>query len=713
MKYELGIFGLVLLAFAEIGLCADEPKLVHWRLIVVDTSASMESRLGEVRNELLAELQRQPVSKQFPITFQTFAFTPHAAQYFDDQDRAIAYVKGLVKADGGTAIGPALSAASSAIRQRGDASSLVLMLFTDDEDTDRNSIASAEAELSKLLGERSDRGLPQTLVLRRWSGHGRLGQLATELQKNPRITVIDTTSLLKGFPLGVLPTLKILEQTLTADGNLRVRFRVDLAPSDPPQALDPTIVVIHTANLTSSLPAAWEMTLGDRHKEFETVIPLSAAQQRAEQIAFRLLFSLKPVTPEAEPKPFLLRNSLEQALSFTLRRQCEFSATLRPTGKARWDPNIPSRVIFECELQTELTGLGLAPPPAPIVLSWDVGPDAARVTGESTLEMRSLAPRSALIELSIPVSDAELRAGRPSRRLGLEVNLVSAPSNYVFAIRKKTISSATLPDFPVATTRVDVKANSPAPAIWAERSGMALCSVDLDVSVSGLLPTSAFVISGPVSKLRISPPQIKSGSNRVNLLFLTPLDANKANNTIVFAIQPPAASGSIRPTCTEKVAITLPTPEKPQLSAEQREIQLVAWPNDKKSVAMIRLGVSGPVTATYASQIRAALATKGNGGTERHPLFASIPFTIELQNADRRSYFFNETLMSRILVQSADADSVLKPTHIDVKITQVAPFLVHLAIAFSIAAILLIAVLVCRVARLVLRGNRQTLSTHV
>ena len=312
---------------------ADEVR--HHRLLAIDVSSSMgNAPLKQVRAEIAQHLKVHPASPTDPISFLLFSDVQQPIQTFTNN----ALAKKFVSDHRGTRIGAGLMAAIRELEAHKDVGFAVLMLYTDDQDSDRQTIAQAEKKLAALFGERHQKGLTQAVLLRRWSSGGGLSHLATALSKQPGVVVLE--SMAQTVPITIVPKVTVAQVQRVEENALKVVFRVE-AHCSSPKAKAAELVVTCPEGAGEN---AWQVQVGETG-EIKTTVPLSETQAAQGQRDLKLQFQVQGPT-DKDVLVLLERAGQSLPLTFESRARYQIGARLHALTSVRWDVNNASRVIY-------------------------------------------------------------------------------------------------------------------------------------------------------------------------------------------------------------------------------------------------------------------------------------------------------------------------------------------------------------------------------
>lgn len=200
---------------AEAEVAKKPAKLV--RLAIVDNSGSMNGeRIKVVRDELTNLLQQLPPSAEYPFELVQFSGTAEAGVVCEDMQHAITAVSELQgNGSGGTSIAAGLRGGYADLQKWQHAENVVVILYTDFQDTDREGIREAEKQLDAWFGKRSQAGKKQSVFVKQWGGQE--GALLEILSQSPHV---------KAFRVGELKIQSVTIEPRIAVDSVRQKDNV-------------------------------------------------------------------------------------------------------------------------------------------------------------------------------------------------------------------------------------------------------------------------------------------------------------------------------------------------------------------------------------------------------------------------------------------------------------------------------------------------------
>lgn len=692
---------LLLAASTAIAVSAAPPAAapVYWRLGVIDVSASMDGEpLAEVRRELTTQLKQTPVSIASPMTFVKFSSAAHPPQSFVDQDAALKFVAALASDSGGTSIGAALQAALKELKSRPDLAGVALLLYTDDQDSDRAAIKTAETELDKLFHERSERGLSQAVYLRSWSSGGGMSDLLAVLGKRPYIATAESATEGQIVPVRITPKVKIDESLPVGANSARVKFRMYLDAQVPSGYAAP---VVKFELRDAKSPNSWVVTALEHPIAGEAELIYNEPATAFSRAVLRLAVVPQPPAPgkgQGRALPLLSTSLLEIPILFKFIREFEMTGKLVPTGKVRWDMRDANRIIYElkCDVGVRKRGNYEEGETFRIKLrdagKWrlESGPHVASVTTKSV--------ESFIVEASTVWSDADMSQGLPPQDATLELAAAALPAGVKLIKDVVRVAAGPLPPPLKTKTRVEVVVDSVSPALWYEFPDIAVFRVALRVSTTGSLPAnSQFLVVSPgeVQQLRLNPSTIASGRQTIFMDVAARVKAGPATTTLQFVVTPPTVTTG-RIACTERVQVDvvgpLPTQLRPVAARDGlNSVSLTAPIDATVAEGNFAAALSGPVTARFAKGLRWRLHAVSPAVSAGPAV--GLPETahcrLSLAPHETASYFRDQVDGFSLKVVPAAPAAAVRGGSFQCEVVRQAPFKRHLLIAAAALAVVL------------------------
>ncbi|MCJ7729914.1 MAG: VWA domain-containing protein [Sedimentisphaerales bacterium] len=550
------------------------------RVIVLDVSGSMgqadtkgESRLDIARKEIQEGLTQLPVSNSTPVIL-----VPFSEKVRDGYERIFTNTKELrdaiiqLKADGNTNIAAGLSKAVELANQLWQTRNLVVFIFSDGEHNvgSVERVWEQERNLNRLFGNRTSKGLSQTVVVKRWGGV--IGDLVARLQKNPRVNVVDAGELeLRTVTLIPSATVKDLKWQDVNSGLVLVETNVAITNYSGVNLPAKTILKI-------SCPLA-----GCRWLDEPCMVVSSSAQAQP----FRLLVKLDPEKfnlkeKYALPLCFYGPNQIktDRGLLFLviapsegscvcptnyLRPLVDVFAKLAECGEPQWVDLTRLIAVWPMKLAIETKTV---PPVAwPEQIKWKVsGVDGAKVNTKSPILLHGRS-QEFNVSLAKELSLDEVAQGKP---LKLQLQLTTTDEPETLVLSSKHILLTTQVKLPaLQNTRISQQVSSIGIPQWSDlTTGMVTIPVKLDIAVDGMLTPGAVLNLVPctdVLKVDGTPVPIHSGPQTVELILTGKVGSARSLVNWSLQLKPPAPSCGIRYTEPSPVTVSFVAPDPVQV----------------------------------------------------------------------------------------------------------------------------------------------------
>lgn len=670
----------------------------NWRLIVIDNSSSMASgsRIQDVQREISTHLINQPPTAVSPVTFLTFDTQVRDVQRFTKMADALHYVDKLAADGRGTSIAAGLTGALAELQKQSQVDGIAVMLFTDDQDPDRTAIQQAENELAKLFHNRSERGLTQAVLIRRWSSGGGLDTLVKRLQANPNVQVLSSTTATEFTPIRVLPAISVERAELTKDDTVNVRFRLSTKIEGLPAGYDPPRVEFVVENTAVGAKRAWSVDGKGASVAAETLLKLSSSQLSTGKSVLALLVSSKkkPATIGKQVLAVFPTRRIEVPIHFNARVKHEFLVKVKPTGKVRWDAKQGGQWIYDCRLAALVRRVGCqkkcGKPLVPVTIEWSAASPAVFASGANSLTLDSPTKKIVSFSVAIPAPNDRLDVSQTPKAFTMAVRITKFPSRAVFRLKKRTVRCEGLPR-PKANSRITVQPLSPVGARWWRPPNIAYFAAPMRVEIDGPFPEDSeilFVSSG-VQQFKVLPKKLLTGSNEAELRIAMPLPITRAAKPLTIALQPPITTESIAYDCPKEIKVTLPELPRPilEFSSGSNNLNLYVWPDATRAQSKVTLVVTGPVSKGFRSRLQLQVGDQqgqvspfiGKGGD------FTLPMGINLSAPSH--YFGSETMKVPFQVSAVGDGSVVVPITGEVVVVRYGKFAQHMVYFLGFGAI--------------------------
>jgi hypothetical protein len=561
--------------FWALSLLAGAPPAFA-RVAVIDNSGSMQGeRIATVRAELRKVIEQLPPSAEHPLILITFGSVVERAKIITAKNEAEQALATLQGNGGGTRIAPALLYASRELQAYAHSPTLLVMLYTDGEDADREGIRRAEEALDKLFHARSEEGLSQSVFLKRWGGANL--DLVQRMKARGRADILDAGELAIQ-PLTFDPSIKIVhaERDTKDSRTLHVTYEpAILVRGDDPSA----------ASLMYQVRCTWEQATGQTSASLETgagnqpltlSYPVPAAAEQQGYIT--IPFEFKVIRPASAARGFvlpLLPASLVQARVPLPPRKVllRWAASLDQITAQGWVDAQAAIVRCQGVVAIEIDG--------------DTRPDSSPLHITAPPPLRILAPSQPVkiagatrlpVELAVPLTEAATDA--VSTTLPIELALSIEPQDQVTSWQpaRLTVQHVGVPAPSRTSTVIAPRIRSTTAPRWVDLvSGVAACEAELDVEIQGPIPdrTALTLIAPPEVERPVLPAgtRLRSGVNHLTLAICARLAPGRKTN-FAFTIVPPSATRATEYQVTSGFSVSLLAPPRPVLvNAPQGRLQ--------------------------------------------------------------------------------------------------------------------------------------------
>jgi hypothetical protein len=541
------LLGLLMGTHPSAALAADPAPPRVLNIVVLDTSGSMatDERLTTAIAEIKQKARQLPPAAETPWVVIPFHSTAYDVRTFTKGAGELEAYLDKRTADGGTSIASGLKAAIEAVGKFKGATHAAVLLYTDGEDGNAAALQVQEERLAKLFDERSDRGLGQTLICRRWGTAN--ARLVAFFEDKKNVHVIDAGQA-RLLSLVLQPQLECLgaRWVQAAGGALELRLRASVG--GPPEAAGHRLSPLHFCCTTPGADgsAAVDVALG-QPQEFSVRLkvprrPLPATVQvdfevsaptveQAGDVLVLPTLARHRLSATAKVPPLVLKGLITARLS--QRQPAEWSEPLA------WKGRVPLTVELEVRSDPGLGGEDRIP----FRLSAEGG---AVVEGEPRLTVAGPGRYTRELVLAVPFDHPGEKARPAVVAIGVEAE--SVPADLLLDPDKLRTQLEVAPP-PRKATTVSASVTRVGPARWVSLvDGTAAFEATVGVRVDGPLGgNSQLVLVAPpgVRSLRISPDVIRSGEQVVNLALVAEMEPAPRSATLAFAIKPPPAQGAV------------------------------------------------------------------------------------------------------------------------------------------------------------------------
>lgn len=561
MRIELPIRALAVAALACLpappALATDpDPAPQLLTVIVLDTSGSMgDGKLEAARAEIKDRARRLPPSPHRPYALIPFHGSVHDARVFTGGAPELEGHLDRLAAGGGTAIAAGLRHALGELDRSPAAGHVAVLLYTDGEDADRAAVAEQEARLDARFRDRTERGLGQTVICRRWGSAN--ADLVALLRRGGHAEVIDAGEA-RLLHATLAPRVAARGCRWAGERTLAIDLRAEVEVRGPAGSAAIPPLRLTCANAGAQGDAAVDVAPGGPQPvDFAVRLPVTG---REVPKSVRLEFTVSAPQPAVRGADILVptladeRVAVEVAVPPPVLR-ATLDAALAPSGHARWQDPLRRRAIVEAEL---IADIGVAPDfafPHPVPLA--LNPDPAVELLSDVKEF----PIGGAGRVRLPLKLAYDPATTPSP--GLTVGPAGREPAVRFEPAGRHAAVAAGAPAPVVTTIAITPLSVGRPA-WSDLlEGTATFEARIRVRVDGPLgDRTALAVTAPagVRGLRITPAVIRGGDQTVTLAIAARLRPAPATTALDFTVATPPPRGAVRFRTRDAFRIVAPGP---------------------------------------------------------------------------------------------------------------------------------------------------------
>jgi hypothetical protein len=684
------------------------------RLVIVDNSGSMAGKpITAVKDELTEHLKQLPPSADHPFVLISFASAAKPGIVCTDLNQAIIAIGSLKGDGGGTSIAAGLRQGYADLQRWTDAEDVMVMLYTDFEDGDRNGIQAAEKQLDRWFGARSQTGKTQSVYVKRW-GNSSTKALLEVLGQSQHVKVVEVI-MKKTQPVTIDPSIAVksvkrkgmqLTVELTFGGRTAGRpvtgLTGQLTFSCPRSDVMPQSKIV--ANIGAAVAETITVPVPAGKHDGKLVLPFVVGLNKSTTTSGSVVFL-----------PVLATSRIEVPIAIP-RNDVHYVVTATPEMKVppRWaDPidlvaDYPMTLVFEV-------------PPAK--QSGDSGDSSFRIDpqgncriaqGSTTFTMTGPGTyRVPLVVQAKPVNPG-VPLEKLRFRVALNVTPVQVPPNVKWQPASLLIDKSDLPAPDPQTVLVESKLSSVDRVRWRDlQKSVAVVDATVAIEVLGKIPEGAAIaLAKPagVESVSMTASDLRAGRQQLRVRITGVLPPAPQRTTWNFRIVP-TASGTVGVELMAKtplLPVTVIGPRKTQLffsdgksvtrhmkltvSDNCRSLNLPVVPiirglDDRRTVSLIKLRLSCP-------DRRFQMPTSTLRAYRKHQLKLQLPSTAD------RSFFSDQCVRFELGLAPERPLATLEPARASVVVVQQAPFkrlLVYLSISLcALGAITLLIRLVLK-----------------
>ncbi|MBI4716552.1 MAG: VWA domain-containing protein [Planctomycetes bacterium] len=560
------------------------------RILIVDRSSSMKqidsvglSRLEIARRELTQSLVAFPPTPAAPVVLVPFAERVQDVVSYTSMAAAVAALSALRPA-GQTDIAGAIDRTVEEAQRFPPASHLLIYLYSDGEQTigGADRVQAAEARLDELFGARAERGLSQSVIVKRWGGVN--ASLVAHLSRNPHVQVHDVGQLVCRSAT-IVPAVELVaarwsaERQGVAQLDLALTLTVPTSPTLPAATL-PVNCPLPDSRWIAGGDVSIAPSAGRNVSTLETVVD-EAELCRKGYVSIPLQIKPSHLLRAAEGVALLFVVPHELAVDVAagqLPIALATTADLVPRADAQWVDVDRRLAAFPVTLRLQ----GRDPLPAGIApeLSWSVeGAGQTRLSPTTLLQQASSCEFPLTLQHAIPMETIRSIANPAAASFGIPTG--PAASLVPVQLQVRAELQGRPPCFEVSPRVLELRVSAPppqplrtrltprwiaaSPMVWEDpRQRLAAVEITLELAVAGHLPSGTTLNLIPSAGVRLvsgTPVTVRSGTQRFTLQLLGEVPRQVAAVQWSLQIEPLPASAVVmeRPAALD-LNIPRPTP---------------------------------------------------------------------------------------------------------------------------------------------------------
>lgn len=558
---------------------AGSPHVLN--IVLIDASGSMSAgRLATAVAEIKQLARGAPPSGDLRWVVIVFRETAEPAREFQNGFDEFAACLDSIQAGGGTAIASGMQAACAEARRHYGVPHLVVVLYSDGEDGDQQAVQRQEVELGKLFDERSDKGLGQTVICRRW---GRANaQLVAWLAQRKDVRTIDAgEARLVGVAVEPAIELQNAQWSMTERGviELRASARASLARQGVKgltplrfKCLTPGVAGDTSIDVSIDPPAVRDFTLKVKPTSL-TPLPKTI------ELEFEIDSPASAASGQELIVPTLSRNRIAASINVPpLVLQGLVAHKLTKTGPAQWIDPLMWRARAFLELTLDVREDPRLPSAGAVTFSIEPQSGCSLAEGDRTLKTTGAGVYQARFAVDF---EADHRDGKGcGTGVGIAITATQLPPGILIE-PERAEKSITIEPPPGITTRLAARCIGVGPARWVRLiDSVAAFEADVEITVDGPLGgnTRLLIVSPPqIRAIQCTPAVVHTGRQVVKLRLDTTLPAAPTASELKFQLKPPLPQGA--------VAMVAPNPFAVQVSGPP--IVLASFLQNGKAVEQV------------------------------------------------------------------------------------------------------------------------------
>lgn len=663
------------------------PSLV--RVAVVDNSSSMQGeRIESVREELEKIITQVPPSAELPLVMIVFAGEVESPQTFTDPKTARQAISRLRAQLPGTAIAPALERAHAELTRFKQSSNVMLLFYSDGEDSDRAGIDRAETRLDQLFAGRAQAGLQQSVFVKRWGGvHARFVE---RLRAGGHVQVFDAGEMAIDM-VTVVPQVTIHSARRTAghESKLVVAFTPQLTIRGT-KSTEPVTArfLCRMPNATGDVQAAAISTATG--KPAAITIPVSAENDKLGRID--LVWDVQPLPPSTPSARLVLPQLPQSTLTIPVAIPAEPVTNRMRVADTKllasaWHDPLRGRVRGELEFTLVVEADGLDSTADRSTTFQLLSGADVQILGK-TDKWIVPAPGQYRCQVTLDLPTVATQPGKPfeTQALALELKPIERPVYLKYEPEQLRIEHAAIAAPSPQLTRIMPEVLGVSQPQWIDAiDALATCSADVRFRIDGPIADQAvltLVAPGNVRQPALPPnTRLHTGDKVVPLRIVAQLTPGQSEH-LEFTIVPPPNSPAIEYQVTGSITIPVTAPAPFQLvhataAGAQRSVELVLPDN----VYQVPLSVTPYLGGGDVAQLLRYPPVTVRGGNapgavvpQTGSLGQPVDVNLSLAPVDAQSFFFDSEERYWLVLQPSVTALAIAGSEVEFRIIRSAPF---------------------------------------
>lgn len=641
---------LIISILAVLAFTIEEPKTV--RIPLVDCSGSMAGeRIETVKRELRQLNSQLPASPEHPIVLIGFDSRAHEPIVLTSFQEAEAKINAL-SATGGTNIADGLDKARQSIETIGRTASVTLIFFSDGQDANEDAIRQREREMSKIFAKRSEKGLGQTLFMKRWGGVN--GSMVDHFKADRNVRFVDVESATI-MAVNIDPKIS-LKNPQWIDPGTKLKFEIEAN-------------AISSAKLATKIPIIFDLKIDGATASAKSIrVEANGAGVKKEVIVeltkpiFKNPTQPLNVTVAAKLSDFEQPNDLVYIATLQ-RNQVRIplqlpdptfdsivESDLNPNGVPTWIDPINGIAVFPVKLIIEVKNNSV------VSIEKDhrefrlEGHGRCRIQGQPSIVVKldRGKPKELKFEMIVPVADIKAPFQQWIHDVEIDVTPINVPGYVRYDEPTWIISIPDLAPPSAINIPVQTRLTSQSALKWTDlETGKALFRFQIEFASSRLLPTNARCISSTNHGIELKTES--TGYREATVFCEVPLGVNSTDLQFIFSEGNPSGL-RVKPNDL-KVDIKAWPPKVRAAWFEENvgvsiPVQVALPPDAERETFVLTPIVKGPVTKEAAQRLKFQLQAK-SGDFVHRSTSAFQPMVVNNEIKGVKRSFFRDTKLER------------------------------------------------------------------